>query len=129
MSKAADIATQILDILDKVEFTLDKVNWVIDYLQKYGYLIKEETFTLDSFVEAVREFQAFFNLTIDGDLGPKTLRAMQYKRCSVPDIVRSADRQEAKWGMNNLTYRITDYVGDEFSREEQDHVIQGAFDA
>ncbi len=56
-------------------------------------------------------FQTLAGLKEDGELGPKTLRAMTRPRCSCPDFYLQGGQLlmevlSAKWGRRNLTYFI-----------------------
>ena len=96
------------------------------YLMQYGYvapnqwkssLLTEEEYT--RFVnKTVREFQAFANLNITGELDRDTLELMERPRCGVKDIVghgataRRRKRyvlQGSSWKQSSLTYRISRY--------------------
>lgn len=81
------------------------------YLDAYGYLAD----AAGNLAEAVRAFQKHFGtLEQDGNIGPKTLRAMSVPRCGLPDHIEEAGvlrRWPARdWIKNPLTYRIATWV-------------------
>ena len=108
---AFDILKEVLQRLStKYDINLDHIKRGYAYLKRYGYLHKLSG--LSDFIEAVLLFQKVAGLKNDGELGPKTLRAMTWRRCSVPDFVMGEDNVlsmevlSAKWGRRNLTYFI-----------------------
>lgn len=120
------ILPEILALVRKYDFKVSDVEKVIKYLQYYGYLIKTDDFGLDDLFEAVKKFQEFFHLDKDGQLTPQVIRAMDAPRCSVPDFM---DREEAKWNKKRLSYYIEKYVPGILTKEDQQGIIQQAWDA
>lgn len=101
------------DILKEVknsDLTLADIFKVIEYLKYYGYLIKEDKFTLKDFFEAITLFKEFFHIDSDEALDRMTVKAMlSTPRCGHPDIL--ANRvEEAKWRKKSLTYFIKQNV-------------------
>lgn len=52
----------------------------------------------------IREMQAFFGLTVTGQLDSRTLEMMRTPRCGVPDVGQYGYTLPG-WGRHNLTYR------------------------
>lgn len=61
---------------------------VDEWLSKYGY-------------ESVEQMQDFYNLRVDGYVGPVTLNAMERPRCGVADFGLAAD---CRWQKRNIRY-------------------------
>jgi len=96
------------------------------YFMQYGYvepqqwrssLLTESQY--NRFVsKAVREFQAFANLNITGELDRETVELMERPRCGVEDIIgdgataRRRKRyvlQGSRWEKSSLTWRVSKY--------------------
>ncbi|XP_008054158.1 matrix metalloproteinase-27 [Carlito syrichta] len=74
----------------------------------------------------MREMQAFFGLTVTGELDPKTLETMKTPRCGVPDVSQYGYTLPG-WRKYNLTYRIMNYTPD-MARVDVDEAIQKALE-
>jgi len=54
---------------------------------------------------ALKAFQQFFSLKVDGTFGPQTREAMSESRCGLPDLLQSADFSVAgPWDKRHLKY-------------------------
>ncbi|POR37065.1 Carbohydrate-binding protein [Tolypocladium paradoxum] len=85
------------------------VTEVHNYLKHYGYMplsasasstvVGEETTT------ALKAFQEFFGLKVDGIFGPDTRKAMTEERCGFPDVTQSVDFTVlGPWKDRNIKY-------------------------
>ncbi|XP_043927788.1 collagenase 3-like [Protopterus annectens] len=96
----------------------------------YNLNTAKVTFDKDAFsgvTEAIIKMQAFYGLTITGELNSETLEAMKKPRCGVPDVSPySHFPSKSKWPRNNVTYRIINYTPD-LSAADVDEQIQKAF--
>lgn len=113
-----------------LELNKHRVGRAVTYLQHYGYLPKKdiEELTLADIIKAVKTFQEFFTecggvLKGDGEIGPKTLSAMELPRCHFTD----AKKEEVKWNKNELTYVVVGWVEDGISHTEQREVLREAW--
>lgn len=98
------------------ELTKEQLELAKRYLKIFGYF----TNTNDEST-AIKEFQKFSGLEEDGDLGPKTFRAMGYHRCGCQDIEKM-QIEEARIGQKKWTYYIDSFV-DGLSKEQQKKII------
>jgi hypothetical protein len=112
---------------DYQEIQIEDVDFGLEYLTFYGYVAKppEGSFALLSIQDAVKEFQEYFDLDPDGEMGPKTLRAMSLPRCNMKDV---GHLEKYGWDRNNLNYFIEAYLSD-LEREEYETIIDLAFKA
>lgn len=63
--------------------------------------------------EALRQFQAFNQLPVSGELDEATLALMRRPRCGFPDVTAAAfTLQGSKWNKTNLTYRFDSFSPD-----------------
>ncbi|XP_008688372.1 matrix metalloproteinase-27 isoform X2 [Ursus americanus] len=74
----------------------------------------------------IREMQAFFGLTVTGQLDSNTLDIMKTPRCGVPDVGQYGYTLPG-WGRYNLTYRIVNYTPD-MTRADVDEAIQNGLE-
>ncbi|XP_011226744.2 matrix metalloproteinase-27 isoform X3 [Ailuropoda melanoleuca] len=74
----------------------------------------------------IREMQAFFGLTVTGQLDSNTLKIMKTPRCGVPDVGQYGYTLPG-WGRYNLTYRIVNYTPD-MTRADVDEAIQNGLE-
>lgn len=105
----------------------------LEYLDKYGYINLDGKIELQEVLAAIRLFQEVAGLNNDGELGPKTFRAMKWPRCALPDRFMEVDENdlpriaEARWGRKNLTYYIAGRDSD-LSVQQWDAAIEKAFE-
>lgn len=116
----------LLDYLKSHDIEISGADIVkaIKYLRYFGYLAKDKELNLNEVIEAIIKFQEFFHLEQDGILGPKTYRAMERPRCSVPDFMERTE--EARWKNTNLKYYVKNRDSD-LSRSDWDNIIQQAW--
>uniref|UniRef100_A0A8C8Y0R9 Matrix metalloproteinase-27 n=1 Tax=Panthera leo TaxID=9689 RepID=A0A8C8Y0R9_PANLE len=74
----------------------------------------------------IREMQAFFGLTVTGQLDSNTLAIMTTPRCGVPDVGQYGYTLPG-WRRHNLTYRIVNYTPD-MSRADVDEAIRNGLE-
>ena len=112
----------------------DEVNRLQTFLTKFGYLDPEgegvaarDAFGIDTVAApaqvpaagtfddttegALRQYQAFHNLAVTGELDEATLNMMQQPRCGFPDIGEFTDTGR-RWPSNNLTYGFQNFTAD-----------------
>ncbi|CAK7319086.1 Matrix metalloproteinase-27 [Vulpes lagopus] len=77
-------------------------------------------------VGKIREMQAFFGLTVTGQLDSNTLEIMKTPRCGVPDVGQYGYTLPG-WRKYNLTYRIVNYTPD-MARVDVDEAIQNGLE-
>uniref|UniRef100_A0A8C0NFY6 Matrix metallopeptidase 27 n=2 Tax=Canis lupus familiaris TaxID=9615 RepID=A0A8C0NFY6_CANLF len=77
-------------------------------------------------VGKIREMQAFFGLTVTGQLDSNTLEIMKTPRCGVPDVGQYGYTLPG-WRKYNLTYRIVNYTPD-MARVDVDKAIQNGLE-
>lgn len=119
------LLNEILNTFKEYDLKISDIEKVVSYLQHYGYLIKNDEFTLSDLIEALVKFQQFFHLEENGKITPQVVRAMDAPRCSVPDHM---EREEAKWGKKELKYYIEQYVPGVLTKADQQGIIQQAWD-
>ncbi len=109
------------------EIQIEDVDFGLEYLTYYGYIGKppEGSFALISIQDAVKQFQEFFDLEPDGEMGLKTLRAMALPRCNMKDIGYA---EQYGWNKKDLTYYIEAYLSD-LNKTEYETIIDLAFKA
>lgn len=90
------------------------------YFLRYGYYAKDA-----HPIKAIKGFQEYFGLEVDGELGPKTVRAMGASRCGCRDTER-LEVAEARLGQKDWTVYIQGYV-DDIGKSEQLAVWQQIF--
>lgn len=80
---------------------------ILKFLYRYGYftgimdmtfgeLVKKIRSGMPELREAITRFQDFYGLTVDGDPGPQTQKAMTIPRCGCPDIMPKVDSEYAE---------------------------------
>lgn len=74
----------------------------------------------------LQEMQAFFGLTVTGELDSDSLEIMKVPRCGVPDVGQYGYTLPG-WRKQNLTYRIMNYTPD-MTRADVDEAIQKALE-
>jgi hypothetical protein len=123
--------TKYLDhVTDKWKVRTSKVLEAVNYLKAFGYLNDSSILveSNDNTVEhAVRNFQRSIDITEDGEVGPQTLRAMQYPRCGCPDaLALERAEQLRKWGKTHLTYHVERRDLNDLTAEEWDRTLAKA---
>ena len=117
----------------------------VAYLMQYGYveprqlrssLLTEEEYR-QTVSRVVRDFQAFANLNMTGQLDGETLEMMERPRCGVRDRIGEGARarrrkrfvlQGSRWQRTNLTYRLSRYPADSaLSKSEIEATLSQAF--
>ena len=104
-----------------------------EFLKKFEYLKKDDSavdIALEDIMNAVKLFQELAGLlNIDGEVGPKTLRAMTQPRCGCPDAFTSEAREYIrKWAKKELSYYIKNRDKD-LPTNTWDDIIEQSFDA
>lgn len=125
----ASLYNTIRELLKYLEDNGIEASWsdivkAVEYLKYYGYLSQDKEPSFEEIVEGIIKFQEFFHLEQDGILGPKTFRAMDRPRCSVPDLLNRTE--EAKWRNKNLLYFVENRDSD-LSKQEWDDTLQTAW--
>lgn len=101
-------------------------------LRRFGYL-RGGTYEPGKFCRrtesAVRRFQRFHRLTVDGLAGAKTKAALLQPRCGLPDEATSASfvLRGCKYNSAHLTYAFASESGNMLVEEAQ-RIIRGAFE-
>jgi hypothetical protein len=94
-------ATRTFALHDKVDATE-----VHNYLKRYGYMplaaTPAKTDVGEVTTTAVKAFQEFFDLKVDGVFGPETRDAMTADRCGFPDLVTAMT--VGPWKDRNIRY-------------------------
>lgn len=103
------------------------IQFGLDYLKQYNY-INGEQLTEEVIKRAARDFQERFGIEADGDIGPRTLRAMTYPRCGCKDVERLIENatKPNKWGYKNLKLYIEDYIPG-LTKDEMESIIKDVF--
>jgi len=121
----ANLIDEIKNAITVAHITPDRIHSAVEYLKKYGYLIKSEDLSIKDVVTAIEQFRTFFNLRPEADLlTPAVLRVMDMPRCGHPDILPVTN--SPKWGLNNLTYFIVNRVPG-FPTADWDAIVAQAF--
>lgn len=101
-----------MNLLDAIKGLVEKVNEspekavaLIRYLTYFGYVAKNDDISVAEILNAVKTFQQTFGINETG-IGPKTLRAMEWPRCAVPDRLETEAASIRKWGLTKLGYFI-----------------------
>lgn len=116
---------------------------MLKFLYRYGYfsqildlsfsdVVQQIRSGMPEFREAIRQFQDFYRLTVDGDPGPETQRAMLIPRCGCPDVFPASKEEFAEvknyQGKGRWPIEKMDGVGYfiESNVPNKDAVIEGA---
>lgn len=107
--------------MDAKRLTLGEVE---EILRKYGWIaagdVKPGGKTITA---AVKDFQSFWNLKPDGEVGPYTARMLTAERfCSCPDRASVPLGATAKWGFLDVTYSTHAWGLRQFTRAECDEI-------
>lgn len=112
-SEAVKVPVDLSKIKDTPTFaTGDKVDVteVHNYLKHYGYMPMEATKdakdkVTEETAAALKAFQEFSNLSVDGVFGPETRDVMAQDRCGFPDLLQSVDFTVlGPWTDRNIKY-------------------------
>lgn len=109
------------------------VSLVQDMLRRFGYLrgpFKRGLFG-DETAQAVRRYQRFHKLTVDGMAGPQTKQSLSSPRCSFEDEMGFSGSfvlRGCKYENHLLTYAFTGGTPDLPLHQERD-IVRGAFEA
>lgn len=105
----------------------EMIQFALAYLKQYNYINGVEP-TPEIIKKAASEFQDRFGIEVDGEIGPRTLRAMVYPRCGCRDVehlVEDATKPN-KWGYKNLKLYIEDYIPG-LTKDEMESIIKDVF--
>lgn len=113
-------------LIEKYNITDSHIAYAIDYLKYYGYLDRVVDISVRDIYAAVKNFQEFSNINLDGEIGPQTLGMMSQKRCGVRDKA-FLGRRISKWNKKELTYYIQGWIGGSMSKLEQRAILRQAW--
>lgn len=107
--------------------TEEMLQFGLDYLKQYNYINGVEP-TPEIIKKAARDFQERFGIEVDGEIGPRTLRAMTYPRCGCADVERLVEdiTKPNKWGYKHLKLYIADYIPG-LTKDEMEGIIKDVF--
>lgn len=119
-------------------FEIDSATKAQLYLSQYGYLnrmsmARGNLIDINTWEQAVADFQNFAGLEPTGDLDEETVKLMAMPRCGVRDRIGTDSRsrryaiQGSRWKVKNMTYRISKYPKT-MSRADTDKEIARAFE-
>jgi len=91
-------------ILEKANQSSEKAIALLEYLQYFGYILKDEP-SISEVIVAIRRFQEQFGIS-ETDIGAKTVRAMEWPRCAVKESLVQQAANPARWGTNQISYFI-----------------------
>lgn len=120
------IILAILSKFSKWDISLSDVRRFLSYLRYYGYFDGVLELTIGDVVDAILKFQEVAGLTKDGELGPKTLKAMSWPRCGCKDFGEALNVEKSSWGKKNLTFYI-DRRDNDLSAKDWDWAIEKSF--
>ncbi|XP_071497590.1 collagenase 3-like [Diadema antillarum] len=111
------------------------------YLNKYQYLQTSEMkdgmpMTNDIYVQVIKYFQEFNNMTVTGELDEATYALMNMPRCGMPDMSEDREKDmvrrkkryslsDQRWPRNELTWRINSRTPD-LSASAVDQIMERA---
>jgi hypothetical protein len=111
-----EILKQLVERFEKWDTKVEDIGFVLNYLRQYGYLPDKnnhsghilQNLDIHSVIAGISKFQEIAGLYIDGEIGPKTLKAMYWPRCGMPDDtgIAKMEVEASSWGKKNLTYFI-----------------------
>lgn len=125
-----NISEYILGMAKKWGVSPHRVLKGIKHLEQFGYLENDKLGQIaDNIIEGVGRFQSVAGLAvIDGEIGPKTLRAMQRPRCGCPDaFIEEAKEAVRAWGVRELTWYVRRRDRD-LSADRWDAILQAGLD-
>jgi hypothetical protein len=108
------------------------VNELQEFLKRFGYLNTLSLGTFDSMtVDALRQYQQFNGLPVNGLLDSATAEYMNIPRCGVPDDPSNLPTLNfttngVKWNKTNLTYQFGSFTPD-ISQADVKTAIRTAF--
>lgn len=101
-----------MGLLDSLSSLLAKANQspakalaLLEYLKFFGYIASDKDISISEVIVAIRRFQEQFGIS-EGDIGAKTVKAMEWPRCAVKEQMVEAATAAKKWGTNDITYYI-----------------------
>jgi len=115
------------------------------YLMQYGYVEPQQwrsslltELEYRRFIsKAVREFQAFANLNMTGELDTETMEMMERPRCGVEDVIGHGARarrrkryalQGSKWQKSSLSWKVSKYPAESLlNKQDIDTTVTEAF--
>lgn len=92
-------------LLAKANQSPEKAVALLEYLKFFGYIASDKDISISEVIVAIRRFQEQFGIS-EGDIGAKTIRAMEWPRCAVKEQMVEAATATKKWGTNDITYYI-----------------------
>lgn len=98
--------------LSKYHLPVNLAERAHNYFLRYGYYESDI-----HPIKAIKGFQEYFGLDVDGELGPKTIRAMGVSRCGCKDTER-LEVSEARLGQKDWTVYVQGFV-DGISKDDQ----------
>lgn len=109
-------------LVSKYKVKAEKLSKSIEYLHRYGYLVKSgeiKDYTVAEILDGVKKFQDLFGVDVDGEIGPQTLRAMDWPRCGRPDFEEQREDLR-RWRKKELSIyvqkSISGYTRDAFEK-------------
>lgn len=91
-------------LLAKANQSPEKAVALLDYLKFFGYIATDKDISISEVIVAIRRFQEQFGIS-EGDIGAKTIKAMEWPRCAVKEQMVEA-ASVAKWGLTDITWYV-----------------------
>lgn len=133
---ARNLASKLLARSVDFDVNVSQSRYAVDWLRWFGYLESDDDPKEGVAVRGTRKFQKLYGIKEDGIVGPRSLSAMQLKRCGCPDFhftgLSAKGRKlegpgVSRWGKRLITYRFDSYL-DRISRADQDRMFEEACD-
>jgi hypothetical protein len=108
----ADLTPQAQKKLEQPELAVEDQDFLLGYLEQFGYIPVNGMTTEETFTESVQSLQRLLGLPDDGLPDARTVRALRFTpRCGMPDVMRLEIAEAiSRWGRNNLTYAVVGFV-------------------